>query len=104
MVLAGGGLLLMGCEVGLLIFQLDALVQPGGPLLHLSRWRDAQHSVTPSHILQGFNMCVCLCEPVCVRACMCVCSVCFRNFHTLDMLHDVFSICRMSQDYIESAI
>lgn len=61
------------CSVELLIFQLDALVQPGGPFLHLSRWWDTQHSVTPSHTLQGLNMCVCLCVFMCVRACMCVC-------------------------------
>lgn len=35
------------------VFQLDALVEPGGAILCLSRWWDTQHAVTLSHNLQG---------------------------------------------------
>lgn len=76
LVFVGGQLLPVGCNVGLLIFQLDAQVLPGGPFPHLSRWWDTQHSVTPSHTLQGL-MCVCLC----VSQSMHVCVFClFQKF------------------------
>lgn len=46
-------------------------------------------------------MCVC----VSVGIHVCQADVCvFGNFHKLDMLHHVFSICHKSQDYIESVI
>lgn len=93
-VLAGGELLLMGCKVGLPIFQMDALVLPGGPFLHSTRWWDMQHSLTPSHTLQGRNMCVSK------HATVCVYWNCLRNaVFIVDFLR-----ANGSQDYIESAI
>lgn len=68
--------------VGLLIFQLDAQVLPGGPFPHLSRWWDTQHSVTPSHTLQGL-MCVCVSLCVSKHACMCVLFVSEISIHLI---------------------
>lgn len=59
-VLVGGWLLLVGWNVGLLIFRPDAQVLPGGLSPHRSRWHNTLQSVTPSHTLQGIH-CVCLC-------------------------------------------
>lgn len=62
----------MGCQVGLLIFQLDALVQPGGGFLHLSRWWNAQCSVTPlTHPAASEHVCVS--EWKHTFGCVCVC-------------------------------
>lgn len=63
LVFVAGWLLLVGWNVGLLIFRPDAQVLPGGLSPHLSRWQDTLQSVTPSHTLQGIRW-VCVCVPV----------------------------------------
>ena len=55
------GILLMGYQVGLLIIQLDALVQPGGHFLHLSRWWDTHHGDPLTHPAGPERVCVYVC-------------------------------------------
>lgn len=75
-------LMLMGCQVGLLIFQLDALVKPGGAFLHLSSWHCKALSDPITHPAAHEHVCICVSEGMHVQ-----------NIPTLGMLHYGFSIC-----------
>lgn len=79
LVFVGGQLLSVGCNVGLLIFQLDAQVLPGGPFPPFEQM--VGHTALSDPLTHPTGSYVCVSVWVCVSQSMHVCVFClFQKF------------------------